>query len=122
MSRRNARRAQNAGSLIRPSAVVILCQAPMRDDSEIQCGRYGKRCYDLELNHVADYCPEHAAQHGYCRKCGNELTETERRGMTPTFGSGLCGACAAPRAPRYYADGTFDGDWPDEDDEYDRPE
>lgn len=113
MSRRNARKAQNAGSLIRPSAVVILCEIAL-EPGGVKCGKYAIRCYDLEMNRVKDMCREHAKAHGYCVKCGNQLTEMERRGMGPGFGTGLCGACRMPREP-HYAD--FDDDWPDE--EYD---
>lgn len=70
MSRRNARKAQNAASLIRPSNITKFCD---------NCGRYAIACYDLEGNYVTDLCEEHRAKHGYCLKCGNELTSDEKR-------------------------------------------
>jgi hypothetical protein len=101
MSRRSQRLSQNAASLIRPAAVVHVCA---------DCGRYAKPCYDLQGEKAGDYCAPHAHQRGFCTACGNERTETEKQG-----GGNLCGAC---RLPRYYADGTFDGDYPEGDDEY----
>lgn len=81
MSRANQRRAQNAASLIRPSMVVKLCA---------DCGAYAIACYDGELRHVADYCQQHAREHGYCPACGNVLTQAERD--DPDNDGRYCGA------------------------------
>ncbi len=83
MSRRNQRKSQNAGSLIRPSAVIKICA---------DCGRYAKACYDLELVHVGDYCGAHAHVRGFCTRCGNKLTEAEKKREGT-----LCDACRLPR-------------------------
>lgn len=81
MSRASQRRSQNAASLIRPSMIVKLCA---------DCGAYAIACYDGELNRVANYCAQHAREHGYCPQCGNVLTQAERD--DPNNSDGLCGA------------------------------
>ncbi len=109
MSRANSRRSQNAASLIRPSMVVKVCA---------DCGAYAVGCYDMEQVKIGDYCPQHAKERGFCTRCGSQLTELERRGMSPLFGSGLCGSCQPHLMHRIdFDDDELDDTYYDEDDE-----
>ena len=110
MSRRKYRQAQNAASLIRPSAVVKVCQAPLIEGSTFKCGAYAIACYDGELNHVTDLCFHHRQVQGYCIHCGNALTDAEKQRKP----HGYCVACLPERVVRAWDDEARDDDEPAE--------
>lgn len=72
------------------------------------CGDYAHACYNLEGEHVADFCKTHMHERGFCMQCFNELTEAER--SKP--GAYFCDACNRTR--RGANGGYDDGDGDDE--------
>jgi hypothetical protein len=71
------------------------------------CGDYAQACYDLEGEHVTDYCKKHMREHGFCPSCFNELTDAER-----TRGVGtMCDACGQRMQRAYNEYYDDDGDF-----------